>query len=246
MKQRLDSLLVSRVFTHSREQAARLILAGLVKVNGVLIDKRGKVVKADVSLTLDSPSSAFVSRAGEKLSAALDTLRLSCREVIALDVGASTGGFTDCLLQRGAHRVYAVDVGYGQLDYTLRNDPRVVVLERCNIRYLDREAVPEPIDLAVVDVSFISLKLVLPCVLRFLAEQATVITLIKPQFEVGKGLVGKGGVVRNETQRQVVKQEIITYAETIGLRFLSALDSPIIGRKGNKEILAGFRHPLSV
>jgi len=246
MKQRLDSLLVSRGLTHSREQAARLILAGLVTVNGVLIDKRGKVVKTDASLALDSPSSSFVSRAGGKLAAALDTLNLSCQGVIAMDVGASTGGFTDCLLQRGAGRIYAVDVGYGQLDYTLRTDPRVVVLERCNIRWLDRKTVPESIELAVIDVSFISLKLVLPCVLRFLSEKGTVVTLIKPQFEVGKGLVGKGGVVRDETQRHEVKQEIITYAETIGLRFLGALDSPITGRKGNKEILASFKRNSTV
>jgi len=193
MKQRLDSLLVSRGLTHSREQAARLILAGLVTVDGVLIDKRGKVVKTDASLTLDSPPSSFVSRAGGKLAAALDSLNLSCQGVIAMDIGASTGGFTDCLLQRGAGRIYAVDVGYGQLDYTIRKDPRVVVLERCNIRWLDRKAVPESIELAVIDVSFISLKLVLPCVLQFLSEKGTVVTLIKPQFEVGKGLVGKGG-----------------------------------------------------
>jgi 23S rRNA (cytidine1920-2'-O)/16S rRNA (cytidine1409-2'-O)-methyltransferase len=157
-----------------------------------------------------------------------------------MDVGASTGGFTDCLLQRGARRVYAVDVGYGQLDWKLRQDARVVVLDRENIRYLERTAVPEPIDLAVIDVSFISLTLVLPCVAPFLGRPARVIALVKPQFEVGKGQVGRGGIVRDEEQRRAVTTKVLACAESLGFRSLGVLDSPVLGQKGNREILLGL------
>ncbi|MGH7207474.1 MAG: TlyA family RNA methyltransferase, partial [Nitrospiraceae bacterium] len=159
----------------------------------------------------------------------------------ALDVGASTGGFTDCLLQRGARRVYAVDVGYGQLDWRLRRDPRVVVLERRNIRHLDRSSVPERVDLAVIDVSFISLTLVLPCVLRFLAEDAPVIALVKPQFEVGRGRVGRGGIVRDDAQRRAVTDKVLACAAELGLQCVGVLDSPVPGQKGNREVLVGLR-----
>ena len=154
-----------------------------------------------------------------------------------MDVGASTGGFTDCLLQRGALRVYAIDVGYGQLDWKIRTDPRVVVLERRNIRYLNRESIPEPIKLAVIDVSFISLSVVMPPVLTFLDKDAQIVALLKPQFEVGKGQVGRGGVVRNENQRIQVKDRLLGVFKNLGLDSVGVIDSPIQGRKGNKELL---------
>ncbi|MEE9172656.1 MAG: TlyA family RNA methyltransferase, partial [candidate division NC10 bacterium] len=165
-RERLDRALVTRGLAESREQAGRLILAGVVTVNGIPADKQARLVSGDAKLDVTAPGSPFVSRGGEKLEAALRAFDVAPTGLVALDVGASTGGFTDCLLQRGARRVYAVDVGYGQLDWKLRQDPRVVVLERQNIRYLDAVLVPEPIDLAVVDVSFISLTIVLPCVIR--------------------------------------------------------------------------------
>ena len=165
--------------------------------------------------------------------------------LVAMDVGASTGGFTDCLLQRGVRRVYGVDVGYGQLDWKLRQDPRVVVLDRENIRYLERAAVPEPVDLAVIDVSFISLTLVLPCVAPFLGRPARVIALVKPQFEVGKGQVGRGGIVRSEEQRRAVTQKVLACAESLGFRPFGVLDSPVPGQKGNREILVGLDWPAA-
>ena len=185
--------MVSRGLATSREQAHRFILAGLVKVEGVPIDKRGKLIDGSARIDLEIPPSQFVSRGGAKLASALDALNIDCQDLVAMDVGASTGGFTDCLLQRGVGKVYAIDVGYGQLDWKLRNDPRVVVLERCNIRHLKREAIPEPINLVVIDVSFISLTLVIPAVLPFVERQALMVALLKPQFEVGKGMVWEGG-----------------------------------------------------
>ena len=241
IKQRLDSLLVSKGLAVSREQAQRFILAGLVNVNGITIDKRGQLIEETAQITLEIPSSHFVSRAGEKLASALETFGISCRGVVAMDVGASTGGFTDCLLQHGVSRVYAIDVGYGQLDWKLRTDPRVKVHERCNIRYLDRMAISECIDLAVIDVSFISLRLVLPCVLKFLGKAAIVVVLLKPQFEVGKGQVGPNGIVRDEAQRITVKEWFLNFSQTLGFDPIGAIDSPILGRKGNKEILVGLR-----
>ncbi len=157
-----------------------------------------------------------------------------------MDVGCSTGGFTDCLLQRGADRVYAVDVGYGQFDWRLRNDPRVVLLERTNIRYLSSSAIADPIDLAVIDVSFISLTLVLPCLMSFMGDRATIVALVKPQFEVGKGRVGRGGVVRDEGLREEVIEKIAECARALGLTVVGKMDSPICGRKGNREALMAF------
>ncbi len=236
-KQRLDSVLVSRGLAVNREQAHRYILAGLVKVDGMLVDKRARLVDEAVTIDIDLPATTFVSRAGDKLAAAIDAFAIDCREVVAMDVGSSTGGFTDCLLQRGARRVYAVDVGYGQLDWTLREDPRVVVHERCNIRYLSAEDIPERIELAVIDVSFISLRIVLPSVIKFLSNTASVVMLVKPQFEVGKGQVGRGGIVRDENKRIMVKDELLRLTETLGLSVIGVMDSPVLGRKGNKEML---------
>ena len=240
-KQRLDEVLVRRQLAGSREQAQRLILAGLVTVDGTRVEKRAALVAGQAAVQVEGPASPFVSRGGEKLSAALDAFSLHVSDRIVLDVGASTGGFTDCLLQHGARRVYAVDVGYGQLDWSLRNDQRVVVLERCNIRHLDLAAVPEPIQLAVIDVSFISLRLVLPCVVKFLAPGATVVALVKPQFEAGMKQVGRGGVVRDDGIRREVAQRIQVTAQQLGFDCLGLFDSPVQGKKGNREIFLSLR-----
>lgn len=240
-KQRLDEELVRRELARSREQAQRMILAGLVRVDGTRVEKRATLVAGQAAIEVDGPASPFVSRGGEKLSAALDAFAVRVADRIVLDVGASTGGFTDCLLQQGARRVYAVDVGYGQLDWSLRNDRRVVVLERCNIRHLDLAAVPEPVQLAVIDVSFISLRLVLPCVAKFLAPGATVVALVKPQFEAGVKQVGRGGVVRDDEIRREVARRIQSMAQQMGFDCVGLFDSPVQGKKGNREIFLGLR-----
>ncbi|MGH7230847.1 MAG: TlyA family RNA methyltransferase [Nitrospiraceae bacterium] len=240
-RDRLDRTLVARGLAESREQAGRLILSGAVSVDGVPVDKQAKLVSVDARIDVASRETPFVSRGGAKLAAALEAFHLHIAGFVAMDVGASTGGFTDCLLQRGVRRVYAVDVGYGQLAWRLRQDPRVVVLERCNIRYLKPSSVPDPIDLAVIDVSFISLTIVLPSVVRFLRRPASVVALIKPQFEVGRGQVGRGGIVRDDSQRRAVTQKILHSASQIGLTNIGVCDSPVPGQKGNREILAGFQ-----
>jgi 23S rRNA (cytidine1920-2'-O)/16S rRNA (cytidine1409-2'-O)-methyltransferase len=239
-KDRLDQRLVAQGLAPSREAAARMILAGEARVNGVMVDKPAKAVSAEATIDIVSHGSRFVSRGGDKLVAALEACGIDPRGLVCLDVGCSTGGFTDCLLQRGATRVYAVDVGYGQFDWRLRQDPRVVLIERTNIRYIERSAVPELIALTVIDVSFISLTNVLPSILPFLAPNARVIALVKPQFEVGKGQVGRGGIVRDETQRQDVLQRIVRHADELGLRVMQTLDCPVKGKKGNHEMLAIF------
>ena len=239
-RDRLDRALVLRGLAESREQAGRLILSGNVRVDGMPVDKQARLVPLEAKIEIVGKGEPYVSRGGRKLEAALDGFHIDPRGLIAMDVGASTGGFTDCLLQRGVQRVYAVDVGYGQLDWRIRQDPRVVVLDRQNIRYLATSAVPDAIDVAVIDVSFISLTLVLPAVLPFLRRPAWVIALIKPQFEVGRGQVGRGGIVRDDTQRQAASERIVASAEQHGLASLGVLDSPVHGQKGNREILAGF------
>ena len=244
-KDRLDHRLVAQGLVQSREVAARMILAGEVRVNGTVIDKPAKAVSAEASVEIVPQGSRFVSRGGDKLAAALEACSIDPRGLICLDVGCSTGGFTDCLLQQGAARVYAVDVGYGQFDWRLRRDPRVVLIERTNIRYIERSAVAESIDLTAIDVSFISLTKVLPSIMQFLAPGARVIALVKPQFEVGKGQVGRGGIVRDEAQRQDVLQRIVRFGDGLGLRALKTLDCPIKGKKGNHEILAIFERLAS-
>jgi 23S rRNA (cytidine1920-2'-O)/16S rRNA (cytidine1409-2'-O)-methyltransferase len=239
LKERLDRLLVSQRLVSSREVAVRAVLAGGVLVNGVVIDKPAKLIPTDARIEV-MKSAPFVSRSGEKLAAALDAFHVDPREKVALDVGCSTGGFTDCLLQRGARHIYAVDVGYGQFDWRLRQDPRISLCERTNIRYVDRTVVPEPIDLAVIDVSFISLTLVLPRVVSLLKDTAAIVVLIKPQFEVGKGEVGRGGIVKDDSQRRTVTDKVIACASKLGLRVKGVLDSPVHGRKGNREVLVGF------
>ena len=239
-KERLDRLLVQHGLVDSREVAVRTILAGGVSVDGMVVDKPARLVARGARIEIER-AAPFVSRAGEKLAAALDAFTIDPHGLIALDVGSSTGGFTDCLLQRGAKRVYAVDVGYGLIDWKLRQDPRVILRERTNIRYIDRSLIPEPVDFAVIDVSFISLTLVLPSVAPLLAQQARVVALVKPQFEVGKGQVGSGGIVRDEGQRRAVTEKVISSAERLGLEAAGVLDSPVKGRKGNQEILVSFR-----
>ena len=238
-KERLDCVLAAQGLVPSREAAARTVLAGGVSVDGIMVDKPAKLVSLDARIEIVRPA-LYVSRSGDKLAAALDTFHIDPRGTIGLDVGCSTGGFTDCLLQRGARRIYAIDVGYGQFAWRLRQDSRVVLLERTNIRYVDRAAVPEPIDLAVIDVSFISLTLVLPAVVHLLNSTAVIVALVKPQFEVGKGQVGRGGIVRDDAQREAVTEKVIHCAAQLGFQLTGVLDSPVIGRKGNREILVGL------
>jgi 23S rRNA (cytidine1920-2'-O)/16S rRNA (cytidine1409-2'-O)-methyltransferase len=237
-KVRLDELLVLRGLAENRSQAQRLILAGEVSVGDRMIDKAGFPVPDDAEVRVAAPL-RYVSRGGLKLEHALDTWAISPEGWICADVGASTGGFTDCLLQRGAARVYAIDVGYGQLAWSLRQDPRVVVLERANIRHL--EDLPEPVALAVIDVSFIGLGLVLPRVAALLGPEGQVIALIKPQFEVGKGQVGKGGVVREPELHRFAIEKVLGEASSLGLAPAGLTRSPITGPAGNVEFLAHLR-----
>lgn len=240
-RDRLDRVLVRQGLAESREQAGRIILAGSVKVEGVRADKASRLVSVDATIETGGQGLPFVSRAGGKLAAALDAFSIDPRGLVAMDVGASTGGFTDCLLQRGVRRVYAVDVGYGQLDWRLRGDPRVVLLERRNIRYLDPAEVPEPVNLTVIDVSFISLRTVLPSVMKFLGPRPMVVALVKPQFEVGKGKVGRGGVVRDDGLRAEAVEQVKAAADQLGLDVIGTIESPVVGQKGNREVLVGWR-----
>ncbi|MBN1842887.1 MAG: TlyA family RNA methyltransferase [Deltaproteobacteria bacterium] len=231
-------LLVKRGLAQSRRRALSLVLAGKVWVNGERLVKAGHLVPDDVSLRVTGKDIPYVSRGGLKLEAALRGFSVDVRGLECLDVGASTGGFTDCLLQRGARHVTAVDVGYGQLHWNLRSDPRVTVLERTNIRYLDPGAIPEAVDLACIDVSFISLKIVVPAVIKFVKRSGRIICLIKPQFEVGKGLVGKGGVVRDKSLHEAVLEDLSRAFNDMNLSQVGIIPSPILGPKGNQEYLA--------
>jgi 23S rRNA (cytidine1920-2'-O)/16S rRNA (cytidine1409-2'-O)-methyltransferase len=236
--------LVERGLAESRARAQALILARRVFSDDRCLDKPGQQVVSDLRLELHLDERPYVSRGGIKLGHALDHFRLDPAGRTAVDIGASTGGFTDVLLRRGARLVYAVDVGYGQLDWRLRNDPKVVVLERTNARNLTRTEIPEPVEVIVADTSFISLKLVLPAALALAASGAWLVALIKPQFEVGKGQVGKGGVVRDPAQHQAVRDEISRWlADEQGWQVEGIVESPITGPKGNREFLiAGRRH----
>jgi 23S rRNA (cytidine1920-2'-O)/16S rRNA (cytidine1409-2'-O)-methyltransferase len=234
-RERLDRLLVERGLVASREEGCRRILAGEVLVNDRPVAKAGSLVDPDAVVRLRGKHLPYVSRGGIKLEQALKEFRIDVREKIALDVGASTGGFTDCLLAHGARRVYAVDVGYGQIDWKLRKDPRVVVLEKRNIRYLKPEELPQTPEFATIDVSFISLRLVIPQVQRLLVPKGEILALIKPQFEVGKGKVGKGGVVRRHEEHLRVIEEIKAAAAAMKLEIGGVTESPLLGPKGNKE-----------
>ncbi|TAJ97870.1 TlyA family RNA methyltransferase [bacterium] len=240
-RERLDKLLVERGLVTSREEGRSRILAGEVLVNDQPAAKAGSLVDADALIRLRGKSLPYVSRGGVKLEKALQEFRIEVRDKVVLDVGASTGGFTDCLLAYGARQVYAVDVGYGQLDWRLRNDPRVVVLEKSNIRYLEAIELPEPPQLATIDVSFISLRLVLPKVKELLASQGEILALIKPQFEVGKGKVGKGGVVRSREEHRRVIEEIQQASVSLKLEIGGVTESPLLGPKGNREFFIYLR-----
>ncbi len=240
-KERVDKLLVERGLAETRERAQRLVMAGLVFSGDAAVDKPGTRVPVDTPLEVRGEPHAFVSRGGAKLDGTLAALGLDVRACVALDVGASTGGFTDCLLQRGARRVYAIDVGYGQLAWKLRNDPRVVSRERTNVRTLERADFPEPIDVVVIDASFISLRLVLPAVLRLVAPGCRIVALVKPQFEVGKGRVGKGGVVREAALHAEVLDEMQRYALELGLAIDAVMTSPLLGPAGNREFFLVLR-----
>ena len=236
MKVRLDKLLLIKNLVATRQKAQALIAAGQVMVNQQLVDKAGTMV-ADNSTIEIKETCPYVSRGGYKLAAALEHFNISPAGYICLDVGASTGGFTDCLLQNGAAKVYAVDVGYGQLDWKLRQDSRVLVMERTNARYLQPDNLQDPVDLAVIDAAFISLKLLIPPLLSLFRKNISIIALIKPQFEVGKGKVGKGGVVRDPDLHQEVIDDILGFCTDLGLQSKGVTSSPILGPKGNKEFL---------
>ena len=233
-KKRLDLLLVEKGLSQSRQRARALIMSGSVLVNGQKVDKPGILLGGSEDIFIKKQDHPYVSRGGLKLEKALSALQVRASGLTCLDVGASTGGFTDCLLKHGAKRVFAVDVGYGQLAWTLRQDARVTVLERTNIRHLPENALP-CVDLITIDVSFISLKIVVPAVLKFLKNKGQILALLKPQFEVGKGNVGKGGVVRDPSQHQAVMQTLADFFSSIGLRCMATLPSPILGPKGNRE-----------
>ena len=236
-KLRLDLLLVERGLAESREKGQAIIFAGQVLVNGQKQDKAGAVVPEDAEIRILGETLRYVGRGGLKLEAALREFRVPLQGKTALDVGASTGGFTDCLLQHGVQKVFAVDVGYGQLAWKLRQDPRVVVIERVNIRAMAPSLIPEPVDIAVIDVSFISLTKVIPSILNFLKPDAAMVALIKPQFEVGKEQVGKGGIVRDETARMTAVKNIEDFICGLGLEVEGIVPSPITGQDGNNEYL---------
>lgn len=234
-RERLDKVLVDRGLVKSRERAKALVMEGRVVVDGSRVLKAGTPVAADARVILKGADMPFVSRGGLKLQAALEFFALEPAGAVAMDIGCSTGGFSDCLLKKGVRKVYAVDVGYGQFDWTLRGDPRIILLERTNIRYLRRDSIREAIDLAVIDVSFISLLKVLPRASEFLADRGMVLALVKPQFEVGREMVGKGGIVRDESARMSAVERILQGAGQMGFTAVGRCESPVPGQKGNRE-----------
>lgn len=245
MKRRLDQLLVERGLAESRQRAQALVMAGLVFSGERRLDKPGQAVAEDAALEVRGQDHPWVSRGGLKLVKGLDHFGIDPAGKVCLDVGASTGGFTDVLLSRGAAKVYAVDVGHGQLAWKLRTDERVAVLERTNARHLTREQVPDPVHLVVCDASFIGLEVVLPAPLALTAPGAALVALIKPQFEVGKGRVGKGGVVRDPALHEEVCERIRAWLDGLpGWRVLGVTESPIIGPEGNKEFLIAARRKV--
>ncbi len=237
MKERLDKIVVDRGIVSSRERARALIMEGKVLVNGVPVTKAGSMVAPDAPVEVRGGEIPYVSRGGLKLEAALANFNISVGGKVAMDVGASTGGFTDCLLQHGVAKVYCIDVGYGQLAWKLRQDPRIVIIERANIRHLEREKIPDPIALVTIDVSFISLVKVVPKVLEFLQPEGEMIALIKPQFEVGKGEVDKGGVIKDTAKRERTVEQVKVELGALGLNIIGTMQSPITGQKGNIEYL---------
>jgi 23S rRNA (cytidine1920-2'-O)/16S rRNA (cytidine1409-2'-O)-methyltransferase len=235
LKRRLDVALVERGLVDSRAKAQSLIMARRILVNGTHVDKAGTNVSDDDELAIEALEHPWVGRGGMKLAHALREFGISLEGKTCADIGASTGGFTDVMLKNGARKVYAIDVGYGQLDVSLRNDPRIVNREKVNARYLDQSSFDEPIEFVSIDVSFISLKLILPAVVTFLHGE--LVALIKPQFEVGKADVGKGGIVRDEAKRNEAVQSIVAFARENGFDVKGVIESPIRGAEGNVEYL---------
>ena len=236
-KVRLDNLLLQRGLADTRSKARAMIMAGVVHVDGKLIDKPGHQVDASAIVTVQEKYPPYVSRGGLKLEAAIEAFKINLKGFTVMDVGASTGGFTDCLLRYGAARVIALDVGYGQLDWSLRNNPKVFVLERTNIRRVNKDDLPFVPDGATIDVSFISLRLVIPKVTELLAPDSFIIALVKPQFEAGREFVGKGGVVRDKALREKIVREIEGLSQRLGWTSKGYIPSPILGPKGNQEYL---------
>lgn len=236
-KVRLDFLVHQRSLAASREKAQAMIQAGQIIVNGQRVDKPGSLVPEEADVQVHGEKLRYVSRGGLKLEKALEAFKVNFHDQIVLDVGASTGGYTDCALQNGAKRVYAVDVGYGQLDWTLRNDPRVVSLERTNVRYISSQELPEMVDIMTIDVSFISLTLVLPAIRPWLKPEGSIICLVKPQFEAGRDKVGKKGVVRDAEVHMEVIRKVVSCAAGLDLCFTGLTYSPVKGPQGNIEYL---------
>ena len=249
MKSRLDTLLVERGLVATRERARALILAGDVRVNGQVATKAGTAVADDAEVTLTAPDHPYVGRGGLKLAHALDAFAIDLTGRIGLDIGASTGGFTDVMLQRGAVRVVALDVGHGQLDWKIRSDPRVLTMERVNARSLNPADLPEGLrrfDIVTIDVSFISLRHILPVIPPLLTPGADVVALVKPQFEARREEVGKGGIIRDEAVHRRVVEEVTAAADTLGLARLGLIDSPITGMEGNREFLLHLRRAETI
>lgn len=240
-KVRIDKLLLERGLAASRQKACALIMAGCVLIGDTVASKPGQMIDRFSEIRLRGSDHPYVGRGGVKLAHALDFFGVNVCGKICMDVGASTGGFTDCLLKRGSKRVYAIDVGYGQLAWKIASDERVVVVERTNIRKLSPEKIPEKIEIAVADVSFISLAIVLPAVDLFLADEAYVIALVKPQFEVGRELVGKGGIVKDAASHELAVEQVRQAGKKLEWIFEGVVESPITGAKGNKEFLIHFR-----
>jgi 23S rRNA (cytidine1920-2'-O)/16S rRNA (cytidine1409-2'-O)-methyltransferase len=234
-KRRLDLILVEKQLVPSRQRARAVIMAGKILVNDQPADKPGFRVSQNDVIQFKGTDIPYASRGGVKLGVALQKLQVDVNDRICMDVGASTGGFTDCLLQHGARCVYAVDVGYGQLAWKLRQDSRVIVIERTNIRHMPADMIPNPVDFVTIDVSFISLTVVVPAVLKFMKKDASILALIKPQFEIGKGQVGKGGVVRNPVHHQQVIKRLTDFFVNTGFTCESVLPSALLGPKGNRE-----------
>lgn len=237
MKERLDILLVKKGLCPSREKAKASIMAGIVYVDGQKSDKAGNMVDEDAEIIVKSNICPYVSRGGLKLEKSMKEWNLNLENKVCMDIGASTGGFTDCMLQNGATKVYAIDVGYGQLDYKLRIDERVVNMEKCNVRYLDPETIAEPINFISIDVSFISLKLIFPVCAKVLADDGQIVCLVKPQFEAGREQVGKKGIVRDKNVHREVIENVIQYAADNGFYPVGLTFSPVTGAKGNIEYL---------
>ena len=248
VKTRIDALLVEKGLIQSRERARALIMAGSVLVNGVLVDKAGTkvAIESDIAFKGNAKNRdgdiPYVSRGGLKLAKAINHLKLDVSDMTCLDIGASTGGFTDCLVQAGAAKIYAVDVGYGQMDWSLRQNPKVVVIERTNIRHMPYQTIGQTVDLITVDTSFISLKIVVPAAEKFMRTGTLTLALIKPQFEAGKDRIGKGGVVRDPAVRDEIVKEIELFFRERGYETGDIIESPVKGPKGNVEFIISMRY----